>query len=478
MPARPISSPLTMTIDGGPATAERLLDIINPATGQVISQAPDGDAAVLDRAVEAARRAFPAWRDTPRDQRAGALHAIAGVLGDHAEELAALLTAEQGKPLAAALAEVQAAAWWIATVAGQDIPDEVCRAMPGQEIVTRHVPLGVVGGIVPWNFPVLLAVWKIGPALLTGNTLVLKPAPTTPLATLRLGELVRDLLPPGIVNVISGGDALGPMLSAHPGIDKISFTGSTATGRKVMESAAPGLKRLTLELGGNDAAIVLDDADVEAIAEPLFWAAFTNSGQVCVAAKRVFVPDILYDRLAAKLVDIARSVPMGDGSLPGTRIGPVQNRPQFERVRQLIADTHAAGHRFLAGGEVSEGPGYFIPVSLVDDPPDSARVVCEEAFGPVLPLLRYRSVDEAIARANACEYGLGGSVWSSNVDRAAAVAARLETGTVWINSAQGLVPFAAFAGHKQSGIGVENGIEGLREFTQPQTIYRPVEQRA
>lgn len=465
----------TMTIDGQPATSAETLAVVNPATGQAFGAAPDCGAAQLDEAVAAARRAFPGWRDTPLATRAAALKAIGAVLAEHADELARLLTAEQGKPLAAALSEIHAAAWWIGVVADQEIPETVCAAMPGQEIVTRHVPLGVVGGIVPWNFPILLAVWKIGPALLTGNTLVIKPSPYTPLATLRLGELVRGLVPPGVLNVVSGGDALGPMMSGHPGIDKISFTGSTATGRKVMASASANLKRLTLELGGNDAAIVLDDADVDTIAKPLFWAAFTNSGQVCVAAKRVFIPDSLYDRLSQALIEIAEQVRVGDGSEQGVDIGPVQNRQQFERVKQLIADTHAAGHRFLTGGEVPDAPGYFIPVSLVDNPPDSARVVCEEAFGPVLPLLRYHDIDEAIARANACEYGLGGSVWSSNLDRAAAVADRMETGTVWINSAQGLTPFAAFAGHKQSGLGAENGTEGLLEFTVPKTVYRPVE---
>jgi acyl-CoA reductase-like NAD-dependent aldehyde dehydrogenase len=463
----------TMTIDGAAVSAPGRLDVVNPATEAVIASAPDCAREQLDEAVAAARRAFPGWRATPYAERQAALRAIAGVLSEHVEEIKALLTAEQGKPHAAALGELQAAAWWLSVVAEQTLPETVKDDMPGQRSITRHVPLGVVGAIVPWNFPVLLAIWKIGPALLTGNTLVLKPSPYTPLATLRLGELLRDLLPPGVVNIVSGGDALGPWMSAHPGIDKISFTGSTATGRKVMATAAANLKRLTLELGGNDAAIVLPDADVAAIAEPLFWAAFTNSGQVCVAAKRVYVHDSLYDDLAAALAEVAKGVVVGDGSEQGTALGPVQNRAQFERVKGLIADSAQAGHRFLVGGDVPAGAGYFVPVTIVDNPPESARVVQEEAFGPVLPLLRYTDVDDAVARANACEYGLGGSVWSSDVDAAAAVAARLETGTVWINSAQGLTPYAAFAGHKQSGIGTENGAEGLLEFTVPQTIYQP-----
>lgn len=467
-------SALAMLINGCAVDASQTIAVVNPATEAVIAHVPDCDEAGLNAAVRAARGAFPGWRDTPYAQRQAALRTIGATLAAHADTLAAILTAEQGKPLAAAVGEIQAAAWWIGVVAEQELPVHVSEALPSQRSVTRHVPLGVVGAIVPWNFPLLLAIWKIGPALLTGNTLVLKPSPFTPLATLRLGALLRDLLPPGVLNIVTGGDALGPWMTRHPDIDKISFTGSTATGRRVMESASANLKRLTLELGGNDAAIILDDADVDAIAEPLFWACFANSGQVCVAAKRVYVHDAVYDRLAAGLADIAARMTVGDGAVDGTQLGPVQNRAQYDRVRALIADSVTAGHRFLAGGDVPDGQGYFIPVTIVDNPPNDARVVQEEAFGPVVPLIRYTDLDDAIARANDCDYGLGGSVWSRDMDRAQAVAARMETGTVWINSAQGLSPFAAFAGHKQSGLGVENGPDGLLEFTTPQSVYQPV----
>lgn len=468
-----INTAFNMTIDGRAENSPDQIDVVNPATEAVVATIPDCSRAQLDAAVAAARAAYPGWRATPYAERQAALRAIGALVAEHAEELKQLLTAEQGKPHAAALGEIQAAAWWIGVVADQQLPETVNDDMPGQRSVTRHVPLGVVGAIVPWNFPVLLAIWKIGPALLAGNTMVLKPSPFTPLATLRLGELLQSVLPPGVLNIVSGGDALGPMMSEHSDIDKISFTGSTATGRRVMASAAANLKRLTLELGGNDAAIVLPDAKVADIAEPLFWAAFTNSGQVCVATKRMFVHDSIYDELAAALVDIAGKVRIGDGTDPDSALGPVQNRAQYERVKAMIADSKAAGHRFLAGGDPTDGAGYFVPVTLVDNPPDDARVVAEEAFGPVLPLLRYSDIDEAVVRANASEYGLGGSVWSSDPAAAADVAARLETGTVWINSAQGLTPFAAFAGHKQSGIGAENGLDGLLEFTVPQTIHHP-----
>ena len=398
------------------------------------------------------------------------------MLVDHAGELQALLTAEQGKPLADALFEIHAAAWWIGEVAKLELPVVTSDAMPGQRSVTRRVPLGVVGAIVPWNFPVLLAIWKIGAALLAGNTMVLKPSPLTPLATLRLGELSRPVLPEGVLNIVVGGDALGPWLTAHADIDKISFTGSTATGRRVMAGAAVNLKRLTLELGGNDAAIVLDDADVDAIAEPLFWAAFKNSGQVCVAAKRIYVADAIYDRLALALARVAAGVVIGNGADEGVTLGPVQNRAQFDRVCGLIADCRAQGHRFIAGGVLPDAAqqGFFVTPSLVDNPPEASRVVQEEAFGPIVPLLRYTDLDDAVARANASPYGLAGSVWSSDIDRAAQVAARIDTGTVWINSAQNLTPYAQFGGARQSGLGVEQGLEGLLEYTRPWSLHLPV----
>jgi len=290
------------------------------------------------------------------------------------------------------------------------------------------------------------------------------------LATLRLAELAAGIFPAGVVNVLSGGDALGPQLTAHEGIAKVSFTGSTATGRRVMASAASTLKRLTLELGGNDAAIVLPDVDVAKVARKLFMGAFLNSGQICIAAKRIYVHDSIYDAFAKAFAAIAAGAHVGPGPDERSLIGPVQNRPQYERVRKLIEDTRAAGHRFLAGGEVGQGPGYFIAPAVVDNPPDDARVVEEEPFGPIVPLLRYADIDEAVRRANASEYGLGASVWSQDVAQARAIAARLEAGTVWINTIHLLNPHAPFAGRKQSGLGVENGIEGLLEFSTPQTL--------
>ncbi|NGY04325.1 aldehyde dehydrogenase family protein [Solimonas terrae] len=462
----------SMTIGGEPVMTTATIPVINPATGSVFAAAPDAGAAELDRAVSAARAAFAGWRATPLAERRARLIGAAERIEQNARELGALFTREQGRPAGFARQEIHAAAYWFRAMAAIDVPVEIAEDSETRRIEVHHEPLGVVCAIVPWNFPVLLAAWKIAPALVAGNTMVLKPSPFTPLCMLRIAELLRDVLPPGVLNVISGGDALGPMMTAHPGFAKISFTGSTATGKRVMESAARDLKRVTLELGGNDAAIVLPDVDVDAVAEALFFGAFYNTAQVCIATKRLYIHDDIYDALRDRLHAIARSARVGDGALKETQFGPLQNAPQYRRVKQLIEETRAAGHVLLEGGPVPE-QGYFLPLTLVDNPPDDSRVVVEEAFGPILPLLRYRSIDEVVARANASEYGLAGAVWSADVDRALEVARRLDTGTVWINQNLQSTPQAPLGGHKHSGIGVENGLVGLLEFTQTKSIYIP-----
>ncbi|MDM0015256.1 aldehyde dehydrogenase family protein [Variovorax sp. J22P168] len=446
------------------------LPVLDPATEKEIARVPDCTAELLDATVQAARSAFPGWRDTPYAQRAERLLALAARIKAHADELALLITQEQGRPLPMAKAEVSTTVHWLRGTAQLVLPMTERIDAQGVRWTTRRVPLGVVAAIAPWNFPLTLAAMKLGPALLAGNTLILKPSPFTPLATLRLGELAADLFPPGVLNVLTGGDALGPMITAHPGIAKVGFTGSTATGRRVMASAAPTLKHLTLELGGNDAAVVLPDADPVKTARRLFMGAFLNSGQVCIAAKRIYVHESIYDRFATAFAEAARATRMGPGTEEGVTIGPIQNRQQYERVKSLIEDCRASGHRFLAGGDIPAGPGYFIPPTVLDNPPEDSRIVQEEPFGPVVPLLRYASVDEAVQRANATEYGLGALVWSNDVEAARAVAARLEAGTVWINALHLLDPQVPFAGRKQSGLGVENGVEGLLAYTAVQTL--------
>ncbi|MCW0181791.1 MAG: aldehyde dehydrogenase family protein [Zavarzinia sp.] len=460
----------TMTIGGKGVAGAGSFPVLNPANETVIAQAPDCSREQLDEAVAAARAAFPGWRATPIETRRALLNEIAGRIFAHIEPLRRLLTLEQGKPYADAEFEVGGTGMFVQGTATLNLPEIVNEDSAERKSITRHVPIGVVGAISPWNFPVILAFFKISPALLAGNTIVLKPSPFTPLTTLKIGELLRDLLPPGVLNIVSGGDSLGPWMTSHPGIDKVAFTGSTQTGRRVMESASSSLKRVTLELGGNDAAIVLPDVDVNKVAPELFWAAFRNNGQICIASKRMYIHKDVYEPLKDAIVDYARTVKVGDGTEQGTQIGPVQNKQQYARVLDLIADSKKNGHSFLLGGEASEGPGYFVPVTILDNPPEDSRIVREEQFGPILPLLKVDSIEEAVAKANASDYGLGGSVWSSDAEKALAIGELLETGNVWINETQHLSPLAAFAGHKQSGLGVENGEAGLLEYTNVQTI--------
>jgi acyl-CoA reductase-like NAD-dependent aldehyde dehydrogenase len=460
-----------MTIGGKPIRTTRTFGVINPATGNVFAEAPDCSKSELDEAMGAAEGAFRTWRSNEEARRAG-LYRAAKALTDARAELAALLTAEQGKPLATAASEVDLAAQWLRVSAGLALPREVVQddATAYAEVVRR--PLGVVAAITPWNFPLLLAAWKIGPALIAGNTVILKPSPFTPLTTLNLGALLASQLPPGVLNVVSGGDELGAWMTSHPAVRKISLTGSVATGKAVAAAAAPDLKRVTLELGGNDAAIVLDDANPAVIADGMFWGAFMNCGQVCAAIKRVYVPEALHDDLVEALAERARKVQVGEGTRKGVQLGPVNNRPQYERIKELVNDTFAAGGKAAAGGKPIDGDGYFFEPTILTDVSDGMRIVDEEQFGPVLPIIPYRSLDDAIERANATHFGLCGSVWSSDVDRASEVSRRLECGTAYVNAHIAIAPHLPFGGMKWSGIGVENGQWGLDEFTNLQVLYQ------
>jgi acyl-CoA reductase-like NAD-dependent aldehyde dehydrogenase len=465
-------SDFRMTINGelvgcGAAT----VDVLNPATGEVFATAPDCAPEQLNSAVESARTAYLIWRNVPIGERQALVKRAADILAEHVDDLARLFTKEQGRPVDAARSEILGGVAWLNAFAQMTPPVHVSEDSATQWIETRYVPLGVVCAISPWNFPVSLSLWKIAPALVAGNTIVLKPSPFTPLCMLKIGELLRDLFPAGVLNIISGGDDLGPAMTSHPGFAKISFTGSTATGKRVMASAAKDLKRVTLELGGNDAAIVMPDVDVDAVAQKIFFGAFYNTAQICVATKRLYVHEDIYDALRDRLIAIARAVTVGDGSEQGTVLGPIQNKRQFDRVMALIDDARANNLTLIEGSAVPDNGGYFIPVTIVDNPPEDSRVVQEEAFGPVLPMLKFSDIDDVIARANASEYGLAGAVWSKDTDAAVAIARRMETGTIWINQNLVLRPDTPFAGHKQSGSGVENGMDGLLEYMIPQVVY-------
>lgn len=463
----------TMTIDGKACATQGGLDVVNPATGDVFASAPAATAGDLDAAVVAAHAALPAWKALPIAARRELLIAAANAIKAHADDFAHLFVREQGRPFEAARQEILFGSIWLKSVARQELPVEVVEDTPTRRVEVHHEPLGVVCAIVPWNVPFLLAIWKIAPALLTGNTMVLKPSPFTPLCALKLGELWRDILPPGVFNVLCGGDELGPLMTAHTGFAKISFTGSTATGKRVMETAARDLKRVTLELGGNDVAIVMPDVDIDKVAQQIFHGAFYNTAQVCVATKRLYIHDDIYDALRDRLHALALNATVGDGAQPGSDFGPVQNAPLHRRLLALIAEARAEGLTLLTGKAVPEGAGYFVPLTLVDNPPETARVVAEEAFGPVLPLLRFSDLDDVIRRANDSDYGLAGAVWSNDIGQAVSIAKRLETGNVWINQNLQNTPYIPFAGRKQSGLGVENGVEGLKSFTQMKTIFIP-----
>ena len=461
-----------LLINGRLEAGDASMDVINPATEQVLAACPRASKAQLDRAIAAAKAAYPAWAAKDIAERRQALLAMADIIDANADALGRILTQEQGKPLKDAVFEARALAANFRDFAKLPLDAKVIEDGAKRHVTSRRRPLGVVALIVPWNFPLVTLGSKIPPALLAGNTVVIKPAPTTPLATLALGALLKDALPPGVMNIIADANDLGGALTAHPDIAKISFTGSTATGRKVMEAASHGIKRVTLELGGNDAAIVLDDVDVKKSAPGIFHGAFRNSGQVCIAVKRLYVHESIYDAMVAELSALAKAAVVGDGLEQGTQMGPLQNRMQYEKVKEILADAAKTGT--VLETSVVPPKGYFIAPTIVRDIAEGSRLVDEEHFGPVLPVISYSDPEDALARANATPYGLGASVWSSDPVRAQKYAQRLDAGTVWINKHSELASHIPFGGAKQSGLGVERGEEGLAEFTQLQVINAAV----
>tara|TARA_R110002072_G_scaffold182418_2_gene338581 strand:- start:547 stop:1950 length:1404 start_codon:yes stop_codon:yes gene_type:complete len=463
----------SLHINGAAVPTADHFDIFNPATGDLLGRCPVATEAQLNDAVAAAKAAFQSWRLVSDADRKAACHAMGQVIEDHAEELAKLLTQEQGKPLngLGSRFEIGGCQAWTHYTADLELPVEVIQDNEEGRVELHRKPVGVVGSITPWNWPLMIAIWHVIPAIRSGNTVVIKPSPFTPLSTLRLMELISGVLPKGVLNVVAGRDNLGQLMSEHKDIQKIVFTGSCATGEKIMASAAPTLKRLTLELGGNDAGIVLPDVDAKAIAEGLFWGAFINGGQTCAALKRLYVHEDVYEDVCAALAEFAGNIPMGEGLDENMILGPVQNKMQYDKVKGLVDDAVAQGARVLLGANPQEGPGYFYPATLLADVSDGMRVVDEEQFGPVLPIIKYSSIEDAIARANASDNGLGGSIWSTDLERAKALAAELECGSAWINKHGMIQPNVPFGGVKGSGIGVEFGEEGLKEYTTIQAIY-------
>ncbi|MGN8131559.1 aldehyde dehydrogenase family protein [Paenarthrobacter sp. 22069] len=447
--------------------------IFNPATGEPVGDAPVQTVADLQHAIDVAVAAQPGWATLGHEARSAALLKAADAVEARAEELAQLLSREQGKPLNGPNArfEVGACAAWLRAAAGTPLEAETLVDDGETRAELHYRPIGVVGAIGPWNWPMMITVWQVAPALRMGNAVVVKPSEYTPLSVLALVETINEALPEGLLTVVSGGRDVGEALASHPSIGKIMFTGSTATGKAIIKSSADTVKRLTLELGGNDAGIVLPDADPKAIAEGLFWGAFINTGQTCAALKRLYVHDDIYDAVCEELTNVAKAMPMGNGLDENNVLGPLQNKAQYEIVANLVEAAKASGARVLLGGNPdTDQPGYFYPTTLVADVDNDNPLVAEEQFGPALPIIRYSTIDEAIQKANALDVGLGASVWSSDLATARDVATRIQAGTVWINKHGAVDPRIPFGGAKQSGYGLEFGVEGLKHLGVPQVI--------
>ncbi|HLY51768.1 MAG TPA: aldehyde dehydrogenase family protein [Steroidobacteraceae bacterium] len=465
-------SAYALTINGKAAPVSGSFDVINPADGSLVAACPLGTPALIDAAVESARRALPAWSSLADSERVAKLMAIADLIEKHHQELSELVTREQGKPQSGpgANLEVGGAAAWTRVTAGLSLPEETIQDDAKQKIVVRRKPVGVVGSITPWNWPLMIAVWHVMPALRVGCTVIIKPSPFTPLSTLRLVALMNEVLPPGVINAVTGGPEVGERMAQHPGIDKIVFTGSIPTGKKVMGGAAETLKRVTLELGGNDAGVVLPGTKIEPMLEKLFWGCFINAGQTCASLKRLYVHADDYEEVVEKFAAYVAKIPVGNGLDPGNLIGPVSNRMQLDKVSAFVEDARKRGARIVTGGVRPQGPGFFYPLTLIADATDDMRVVSEEQFGPVIPIIKYHTVEEAFRRANSLDVGLGGSVWGNDAQEAASYASRLECGTAWVNQHGVLHPLAPFGGVKRSGIGVEFNVDGLKEYTTVQVV--------
>jgi len=462
---------LLASVTAGPGQESRT--ILDPATGAVVGQAPIHTIEDLEAAVAAAAAAQPAWAAAGHDARSAALLKAADAVERSAEELAQLLSREQGKPLNGPNArfEVGACAAWLRATATTELTPEVI-VDDGETYAELHYkPIGVVGAIGPWNWPMMITIWQIAPALRMGNTAVVKPSKMTPLSVLALIKVLNEELPENVLHAVSGDREVGARLAEHPAVGKIMFTGSTAGGKAIIRSSADTVKRLTLELGGNDAGIVLPDADPTTIATDLFWGAFINTGQTCAALKRLYVHEDIYDAVCTELTAVAKAMPMGVGLDENNVLGPLQNKAQYDIVADLVQAAKDSGARILTGGNPDPGqPGYFYPTTLVADIDNTNPLVTEEQFGPALPIIRYTTIDEAIEMANGLDVGLGASVWSPNLPAAREVAARIQAGTVWINKHGAVDPRVPFGGAKQSGYGLEFGLEGLKHLGVPQII--------
>jgi acyl-CoA reductase-like NAD-dependent aldehyde dehydrogenase len=460
------------TINGKSISTEKTFDVKNPATGDSIGSASMSNKDHVSQAVAAAKAAQPSWAAKSDEERKSTMNKVADILAENTAYLAKWITEEQGKPMAGpgSMFEMQACVGWTQVPASLDLPVEVIFEDDTRKDELHRKPIGVIGAIAPWNWPLMIAIWQIIPAIRTGNTVVLKPSEYTTIGTLEMVRLINTVLPPGVLNTVSGGGDIGASLVEHKDVDKIMFTGSVSTARKIIESSKDNMARLTLECGGNDAAIVLPGTDIKSKAEDLFWGAFINMGQTCACAKRLYVHENDYDAVVDVLSELASQMPMGNGMEDGIVLGPIQNKMQFDKINDLVEDAKSKGAEVFCGGSPLGGSGYFYPITLLGSVDNGHRIVDEEQFGPVLPIIKYKLVEEAIQKANDTKTGLGGSVWGDDLDQAAEVASKIQAGTVWINQHGAIHPMVPFGGIKESGYGVEFGIEGLKAVTRPQVI--------
>ncbi|KAI3327315.1 aldehyde dehydrogenase [Xylariaceae sp. AK1471] len=446
---------------------------ICPSTEEPLWEAPVSTREDVDRAVSAAKAAFPAWRKLSQDERAVYLNKFADAIEMNLYGFIDLLGKEVGKPPQAASFEM----FLVMGVARETPKLRLKEEKPVDDAdrtaIVRYVPLGVGVGIVPWNFPLTLGIGKLMPALLAGNTFIWKPSPYTPYSALKLAELGTKIFPPGVFQALSGDDSLGPLLTAHPDVAKVSFTGSVEIGKKVMAACASTLKRVSLELGGNDAAIICEDVDIDSVVAKVAFLTFVHSGQICMNIKRIYVHESIYDKFLAALVGTTKQFKTGDHTDPEAFFGPIQNRMQYEKLQKLYSQIGKEGLKTALGGEPGpkQGKGFFMPPTIIDNPPEDSRIVLDEPFGPIVPVLKWTSEEDVIRRANASRLGLGASVWSKDVPRAQRMAEQLEAGSIWVNTHFELAPSVPFGGHKESGIGMDWGEIGLRGWCNPQAYW-------
>ncbi|MDO9713065.1 aldehyde dehydrogenase family protein [Paracraurococcus lichenis] len=487
------SSPMHPFLDGKPkrmlidgkwleAASGKTFETINPATGEVLARVAEGDVEDVDRAVEAARRAFTGpWSRAKPFERQSLLLKLADLVERHFDELAALDTLDMGAPISRTRGSRLRALGMLRYYAGQAVSihgEAIENSLPGEYAsFTLKEPVGVVGAIIPWNGPLTATIWKIGPALATGCTVVLKPAEEAPLTPLRLAELCQEAgVPPGVVNVVPGyGETAGAALAAHRGVDKVAFTGSHLTGQKIIQASAGNLKRVSLELGGKSPDVVFADADLDAAVPGAGMAVFANSGQICSAGTRLFVERKIYEEFAARVAAYGKSLRVGDGLDPDTQVGPLVSAEQLDRVTGYLAIGRQEGARPLSGGErLTEGDmarGYFVPPTVFADVRDDMRIAQEEIFGPVISAIPFDDIEEVITRANATSFGLGSGLWTRDVSKAHKLARAIRAGSVWINCYQAMDPAVPFGGYKMSGYGRESGKQHVEEYLNVKSVW-------